>query len=287
MVYVANFGQDPFLSHYHPSVALFASKLVSHEVMPAKPDLSMHTLIHFLDRFVYRNPKKAASGPGGASIMQPLARGEASGLLVSTQSRIRLRQPVNTEGFWKMESGKVNADEVFFHKYFSTIGKGKESAKKKKKADKKRDAGQASDDEENEDEIWDALVNSRPKLEGSEHSDVDVDMEDPESALGSEDKIGSAGTEAVLDEDYSMDEGDEGGSGLEGEDDEALLDSEDGVPTDLEEAFKSEVQLATEKITTAPEGEKSGKKRRRLKNLPTFASVENYAAMLDLEDEEL
>ncbi|MCJ1388653.1 hypothetical protein MMC18_001502 [Xylographa bjoerkii] len=275
---------DPFLVHYHPSVALFASKLLTHDVMPAKPDLSMHTLIHFLDRFVYRNPKKAASGPRGASIMQPLAGGDASGLLVSAQSKTRTRQPVNTEAFWKMEAGKIDADEVFFHKYFSTMGKGKESAKKKK-AEKMREDGEESEAEENEDEVWEALVSSRPEIEGSETSDDDIEMDDLDSERGSEDSNELHEADLAVKEGLGMSDED-GEEGLDFDDDEALLGSDAEVPSDLEEAFMSEVKFATEKAATTTDGEKAGKKRRRLRNLPTFASVEDYAAMIADNNEE-
>ncbi|MCJ1382614.1 hypothetical protein MMC17_005727 [Xylographa soralifera] len=275
---------DPFLLHYHPSVALFASKLLTHDVMPAKPDLSMHTLIHFLDRFVYRNPKKAASGPRGASIMQPLAGGDTSGLLISAQSKTRTRQPVNTEAFWKMEAGKVDADEVFFHKYFSSMGKGKESAKKKK-AEKKRDAGEESEGEENEDEIWEALVSSRPEIEGSDPSDDDIEMEDLDSEFESDSENELEELDLAPEEDVGMSD-DDGEEGLDFDDDDALLGSDDEVPNDLNEAFESEVLFAKERASANTNEGKTGKKRRRLKNLPTFASVEDYAAMLGDDDDD-
>lgn len=248
--------------------------------MPAKPDLSMHTLIHFLDRFVYRNPKKRAGGPHGASIMQPLAGADTSGLLVSTRSKNRLKQPVNTEGFWKMDSGKVDADEVFFHKYFSTMGKGKESAKNKK-AEKIKDVGPESDGEENEDEIWEALVNSRPEVEG-EPSDDDIEMDDLHSRLGSD--IDEENDSAAKSDVSSFDEH---GKRLDLDDgEEALIGSDAEVPSDLDEALDSEFHFATERALATSNGEKAGRKRRKLKNLPTFAAVEDYAAMLDGNDDE-
>ena len=274
--------QDPFLIHYHPSVALFASKLLTHEVMPAKPDLSTHTLIHFLDRFVYRNPKKTASGPRGASIMQPLAGGDTSSLLVSALSKSNLQQPVNTEAFWKMDGGKVAADEVFFHKYFNVMGKGKESSKKTK-ADKKRDADDESEAGENEDEIWEALVNSRPELEGSDQSD-DGQMDDLDSELGSDaDESLEADEVDMADEQSLGDDDDEGGIAFD--DEEALLGSDEELPSDLNDVMEDEMQPLAAANATAMEGENRRKKRKMLKNLPTFAAAEDYAAMLD-DDEE-
>ena len=270
-----------FLQHYHPSVSLFATRLLSHSEMPPKPDLSLNTLIHFLDRFVYRNPK-ATSAPRGASIMQPMAGGDSSALLVSAYSnKSSNRQPVNSEAFRKQGSDKVNADEVFFHKYFSTLGRGKDKASKKK-TERKADA-ENSEDEGDEDEIWKALVESRPELdEGSDSGfgdeDIESDIEDQDddelgSEFGGEDK--SADGAPVRDAGDLLD--------LDDDEDEALFDSNEEVPSDLEDAFSKEV--TSSKLEPVVElNEKRGSKRRRLKNLPTFASAEDYAKMLDDDD---
>ena len=250
--------------------------------MAAKPDLATNTLIHFLDRFVYRNPKKAARGPRGASIMQPLAGGDTSGLLVSGRSKASAKAPVNTEAFWKMEGGKVDADEVFFHKYFNVMGRGKELAKKKKKAAAKGDTeGDSEEGGEDEDEIWKALVDSRPDLEGSEDSDVDDGFEDLDSTLGDslEEAMHDDTADVQNDKDEDMPDQDEVIDF--GEDDDALLDSDEEVASALGDAFKGEVQFNAAKATAAPEEETRGKKRRKLKNLPTFASAEDYAAILN------
>lgn len=280
-------NQTPLLLHFHPSVTLFSSKFINHETMPPKPDLSLHTLIHFLDRFVYRNPK-LSSGPRGASIMQPMVGGDTSGLLVSTGSKAMRREPVNTEAFWKSEGDKVGADEVFFHKYFTTMGRGKEESKKKKAKRKAEDARDGEEDE-SEDEIWKALVDSRPELEGSNAGDDDIDLEELDS--GTEDEANEEvdhltqqnvdGTDADADADAN-------GEVMEFEDDDgALLDSDDEIPSDVDEAFSREqVQLDSNRASKVPEESNRGQKRRKLKNLPTFASVEDYAAMLDDDDED-
>ena len=269
----------PFLQHYHPSVSLFATRLLAHNEMPPKPDLSLNTLIHFLDRFVYRNPK-ATNAPRGASIMQPMAGGDSSAMLVSAYSnKSSIKQPVNSESFWKQASEKVNADEVFFHKYFSTQGRGKERGSKKKAA-RKADADD-SEDEGDEGEIWKALVESRPELDegsdsGFEDADIESDMEDMDddeldSELGREDDSANGDPAGGL-------------ADLDDEDDEAFLDSDDEVPSDLEEAFGQEVISRKTESVVEPENEKRGSKRRRLKSLPTFASVDDYAKMLEEDD---
>ena len=247
--------------------------------MPSKPDLATHTLIHFLDRFVYRNPKKTAGGLKGASIMQPLAGGDTSGLLVAARSKKGAQVPVNTEAFWKMEGGKVNADEAFFHKYFNTMGRGKEQAKKKKVKEKASE-DEASEGEEGEEEIWKALVDSRPEIEGSDQSGGDLGMDDLESALEGSDHGVEKEDFADTDEE-NMEFGEDN---LDfADDDGALLDSDDEVPSYLDSAFKDEMHFHADKTAPAHE-EKRDKKRRRLKNLPTFASADDYAAMLTGDD---
>ncbi len=272
----------PFLQHYHPSVSLFATRLLTHSEIPPKPDLSLNTLIHFLDRFVYRNPK-ATNAPRGASIMQPMAGGDSSALLVSAySSKSSTEQPVNSEAFWKQTTEKVNADEVFFHKYFSKLGRGKEKASKKK-TERKPDA-EDSEDEDDEDEIWKALVESRPELDDGSDSgfgdeDIESDMEamdddELDSELGKEDESANG----------HLAEGAEGLPDLDDEDDEALLDSDDEVPSDLEGSFAKEVTSSKPESVVEPETGKRGGKRRRLKNLPTFASADDYAKMLEDDD---
>ena len=274
----------PFLTHYHPSVSLFATRLLDHAPMPPKPDLSLNTLIHFLDRFVYRNPKTTSTAKG-ASIMQG---GDPSALLVSRYSeKDKGRAPVNSEAFWKMKSEKIGADEVFFHKYFSTLGRGKEKTRKKK--EERRKGEEASESEDEEEEIWKALVDSRPEVEGGSDggifSDDSLDVED----LEDDDEDLNGFGDGFADQDEREDVG--GRSPVLGEeDDEALFNSEAEVPSELEEADFFERELQSNKKKTAEKedaekGEKGNKKKRKLKNLPTFASADDYAKMLGDEDE--
>ena len=300
----------PFLLHYHPSVSLFASRLLDHEAMPPKPELSLNTLIHFLDRFVYKNPKTNGLkvSTKGASIMQPLAgSGDKSGLLVSkTSARGMQSQPtVNSEQFWKKEQGDVNADEVFFHRYFSVVGKQKEklAEKKTKKAKLKKrggdddDGGSGEEDDADEEEIWKALVGSKPEIEGFGEGEEESfsDLE------GLDDEGEDAGYFGVKGEDALGEEGDDGGMDDEfpdfrDEEEEALLGSDDDVPSDLDAVFEAENQGDKKNRSRGKDESavvdadvvrsKRAKKRRRLKNLPVFAGVEEFEKLLGGDEEE-
>lgn len=285
--------QTPLLLHFHPSVCLFASRLISHEPMPPKPDLSLHTLVNFLDDFVKKNPKKIlqSSSEGdkekkslikfrGESIMQPAA-------FASTH----LSRAAAQAYYYKEQDG-IAPEEVFFHKYYSIIGKGKEKGDKKKSHRQRKDKDGSEDanddDDEDEDEIWQAIVDSKPELDGSDPSDED--MGELES---SGDEVGGA---SVLEDDDGSRSDDWAGVEMEeddemselGEQDKELLDSDEDAPFDLEESFGHDQAqlLGGEPPSVLPEESKRGKKRRKmLKNLPTFASADDYAEMLKDDDE--
>lgn len=287
-------NQTPLLLHFHPSVCLFASRLISHEPMPPKPDLSLHTLVHFLDDFVKKNPKKTIKPSSvGDKELRPLIkfRGESIMQPAAFASTHLSRAAVQT--YYQKEQDGVAPDEVFFHKYYSIIGKGKEKGDKKKarRQRKDKDGSEDADDDDDEDEIWQAIVDSKPELDGSNPSDDEQDMGELES---SEDDGGEAS--ALEDDD---DSGSDDGGGVEVEDDaemaeleeedEELLDSDGDTPTDLGEAFGQDDQtqlLNGKPPSVVPEESRWGKKRRKmLKNLPTFASADDYAEMLKDEDE--
>ena len=115
--------------------------------MPPKPDPTQHTLMHFLDRFVYRNPSTKPAKTHGSSIMQPLAGTPAADLLFKDRASGRTEGAINSEGFWSKNRDDVRADEVFFHDYFEKAGKAQKKSRAEKRAAKVEDDGS---DETNE-----------------------------------------------------------------------------------------------------------------------------------------
>lgn len=269
----------PLAVHFHPSVSLFVSKLLTKQKIESKPDLSLHTLINFLDRFVYRNPKKITDAMKGVSLMQPMAIAKTSDMLISGRASDKRKGPaLNTVDFARMSNDKVRADEVFFHKYFSVKEQGKDIAQKKKEKKRKSTDVQSDDDEEegheNEEQIWKALVDSRPELgdEESDEFDDDDGFSDLESEFAEDDKD----EEAVSDDD-DLD--------LDDEDEDAFFDSDKEVEI-LDSAQKAGV-LDAASSTDNIEKSKGRKKRKLLKELPTFASAEDYANILQNEQDGL
>ncbi|KAK5134437.1 hypothetical protein LTR08_006484 [Meristemomyces frigidus] len=286
----------PFVQHFHPSVSLFAEALLLSKPMPPKPDPTKHTLMHFLDRFVYRNAKAKPTVTHGSSIMQPMAGSHASDLLVKPgEGAMRAGAPVNSEAFWRKKVEDVAADEVFFHSFFaqSAGARKKAGGERKKKVEKKQkrsgddeDEDEEGSDEEAEDEIWQAIAKSRPDVEGPD-SDDDLSMGDLESAYsGSDDDEGSEpgldlGGDGDGDDALELDMDEDEMDGLPELDsgDEALLGSDEDVPVDIDEEPEREEVVSGSK--------QKRKERKKLKALPTFASAEDYAKLLADEPDDM
>ena len=264
--------------HYHPSVSLFATRLLLHDPMPPKPDLQQNTLISFLDRFVYKNPKIGGNAKAkGTSLMQPLGSIDKGNVLLSAYSGQKSRaQPLNSDTFWRQQGADVGADEVFFHKYFSAV-KSKEEKKRERKAKKSRKVGDGDDssqDEEEEAEIWKALVDSRPEVEGDD-SDVDMGFSDDEELAAAMDE----------DEDDLSDLDEDAHSRHDGL--ASALDFDDSMSGT--ESARSEESSGKPTTTVGKNRRAKGEeqqeplkgKRRKLKGLPTFASADDYAQMLE------
>ncbi|KAK9465174.1 CBF/Mak21 family-domain-containing protein [Lipomyces arxii] len=315
----------PLTQHYHPTITHFATHLMSHTDPGARPDLALHTLTHFLDRFVYKSPKTKTGKTGGAgSIMQPLTGSAAytskNVLLLSTKSARQTVPVVNGVDWAQLSTVKSeNPDEMFFAKYF--VSKGFKPIVKKEKGNIE---DQDLDDEEAEDiaegEIWDAMVKSRNDLGDVEDGGSDSDDEGFAEALA-----GSDDDEIEFDEDV---EGEEGGDDAD-EDDEndevAFVESDDeddedgrdedsdGGDTELAAMFEAENEAAREaeseeevaiktpktkkhpktksKRKTADADEEESlakaietKRRRKIKDLPMFASADDYKDMLSGSD---
>jgi ribosome biogenesis protein MAK21 len=286
----------PLQAHYHPSVSVLASKILKQEPIKEKPDPTIYTLMSFLDKFSFRNAKTKTQVVHGTSIMQPMANTtKAADYLITARGGDRLHDPVNSEQFWKKKVDSVREDEVFFHTYFEKAGKAKQVNKKEKKKRKGEDDDEDEDESAGEDEVWKALVHSRPEIEGDEEddsgfSDFDMDdmSDDDDDAENDADADMDGGVELNLDSDDEDEEptakagthqdddnmGDEGFD-FDDEDEEAFVDSDGDVPFDVE-AADDESKTDQKK-----------NKKRKLKHLPTFASAEDYAKLIGDDDEDV
>lgn len=300
----------PLLDHFHPTIKVYAEGLVNN-IFLGRPDLSLHTLSHFLDRFVYKNPKQKVALKG-TSIMQPLA-GTTNGV---TSSTTRKGIPANITDWSKVNLSEIDASEKFFYQYFTTRGE--------RPLKEKHDKTQFG--EFNEDEVWNALVHSKPEVEDdieesdfsefdyedfSDEDDVeDMDekkllreVDEEESEPYSDfDKQSDKDEPSLIEEDISegeeshdeVDDSNESGDEFIDEILNDLNDSDVSVYTNssnegvnIEDDQKELSAMANKKKRRSKEDTSSEKsKRQKIKELPTFASVDDYAKYLESSDED-
>ncbi|KDR71796.1 hypothetical protein GALMADRAFT_281643 [Galerina marginata CBS 339.88] len=345
----------PLLNHYHPAIALHARQLLASQPLTASADLSQNTLSHFLDRFVYKNPKKvkegenagAGAGAGakgkGASAMQPAASALEGVKLVKGE----LGEAVlNEVAFLRKRVGDVPVDQLFFHQYFRR----KDEREKAKAAKvKKRKEGMEGSDEEDEDEgeedekeedeneialsegadpadaasevdededsdleeaeIWKAMQATMPKVTGedddlmqdSDLEDEDEDDDDLPLDFDDDSELNEAGDSEDEESQVAEDEDDGEDDGLslaEASDNEDLIQLDEDMPDGLIEYDGSDADVDEDDagneeevwggISTAvapgkkrKREETKNEKRKKLRSLPTFASYEDYAKLIE------
>ncbi|XP_051954531.1 CCAAT/enhancer-binding protein zeta isoform X1 [Xyrauchen texanus] len=273
--------------HFHPSVALFAKTILQGEFIQYTGDpLQDFTLIRFLDRFVFRNPKQAKGKQNtDATLMQPKYRRVTNHI----QSL-----PVNCEEYLAREESQIPVDELFFYRYF----KKRETEKCFKRPSRDADDESVEDVEDDEfeklldayegdsfftefkDDDLDFAGNVKPKSKkvGGRDSDSDVDsyddLDDEEVSLGS------------VDEDYFGDE-------LEEEGGEFMEPDEEDRKEDLREEMEDlpDVKLAPYKGKRKPSQQldffgsfdslPGRKKKRKTDDQAVFASAEEFGCLLD------
>ncbi|WFC94021.1 RNA-binding ribosome biosynthesis protein mak21 [Malassezia brasiliensis] len=304
----------PLVHHFHPSVSVNAKQLIAGEKVSSNPDLTLNTLMHFLDRFVFRNPKKV-SAVKGSSIMQPaLSGGDLDADVVVRRTQVPLDY-VNSAAFWNQDPENVPADQQFFLQYFQTKQKRAgqapapaenqdeaTSADEAASADETSDAELSTDDEE-EKEIWKAMKRSIPQ-EREDDVDLDDDDEMLEALEGAEDDESEDQSDEAEEDENEDDDGEEASAddedqkhlaGSDSDDEPAMFleDEDDLVPfARFEDDSDDETTTAGKKrpaedTDAAPtsKNRKRTEQRRKRREAPAFASAEDYAHMLASDDE--
>ncbi|KAJ3916549.1 CBF/Mak21 family-domain-containing protein [Lentinula edodes] len=281
----------PLLHHYHPAISLHARQLLSSQPLTASADLSLNTLSHFLDRFVYKNAKKIspdATKGKGVSAMQPSASGIEGVKLIKGELATSGDLLMNEEKFLKRRPEDVPVDQLFFHKYFTR----KNERVREKHTKSSNEDSEASDEEEeegselDEEEVWKAMQASMPKVLADDDdlmNDSDVDPDGDDS-----DERSSLNDEDLQDEDVEEDSDNEL-SLVEGSDNEDLISlNDDGLieydGSDAEVGDAEEwdgIGIDSAKSNKRKRNDEEKKRRKKLKSLPTFASYEDYAKMIE------
>ncbi|XP_032440748.1 CCAAT/enhancer-binding protein zeta isoform X2 [Xiphophorus hellerii] len=263
--------------HFHPSVSLFARTVLQGEPVQYSGDpLQDFTLIRFLDRFVFRNPKQLRGKQNtDSAALRPKQRFPVGSL------------PVNGAEFLSRDESQIPVDQVFFHRFFKKRQQEKQSRQPRPDGDE--ESVESVDDDEFEEALdsleadftifpdLDFAGNVRSKKgRDSEDSDLEDDLDDEEVSLGSMDE-----------EDFGEDEG-----GTFMDPDDEVPELEDGQDEDVPEGSGEEAELPaipqTRKRKSFKEPNSSGplepqkdKKKKRRKDGGVCASAEEFGSLLD------
>lgn len=274
----------PLRHHFHPSVSLNAQQLLDGDKVTSNADLTLNTLMHFLDRFVFRNPKKQ-TGIKGSSIMQPALSGSADTEVLVRRGQAPLTY-VNSAAFWNQRAEDVPVDQQFFLQFFQARNKRQgqaQDAKPQHPAEHDQDAPAPSDDDlstedEGEKEIWKAMKNSIPQESGDE-----LDEDDDDGVMDALDDSDDSDGGHIQDDN----DDDEPGMFVEDEDDLVPF-AEFSEDEDEDEPTAGTKRPADDTEADDAPKTKSGARadaRRKRRALPAFASAEDYAHMLLSDDE--
>lgn len=187
------FELAPLFNHYHPSVNALISAFIKGKVTPSGDPLKDLTPGSFLDKFVFRKPKKKGQGAGddddgnnkGGSIMQPL-----------TDPSSRAATDILSRAFQATPLDEAQPDERFFIRFFQErrgrAAKAKRE-KKKKGTEEEEEAEEGLDDllggalddsESDDDDEGDDDGDGHHVLPGDE-SDEEVEFSDGDDDDGS------------------------------------------------------------------------------------------------------
>ncbi|NXL49025.1 CEBPZ protein, partial [Podilymbus podiceps] len=272
--------------HFHPSVALFAKTILEGDHIQYSGDpLQDFTLMRFLDRFVYRNPKLHKGKENTSSVvMQPKKK-----QFMKDMQNIA----VNSKEFRAKDESKIPVDEVFFHRFYS-------------KFDKKREKQRRQDDEESvEDVDDDEFERALDAFEAADNA-IDVGQDDLDFAgnikkktkdgnKGQRNEVSSADWEdsdddefsdlddeevslGSMEDDFGEDMDEEGGVFMDVSDDDTNLDPNNDKQ--LKSVSKKGKRKKDTNFVGSLEGSNRGKKR-KLKDASILASAEEFGYLLD------
>ncbi|KAK6622907.1 hypothetical protein RUM43_008758 [Polyplax serrata] len=276
--------------HFHPTVALFAQKIIDGEVIKYSGDPFLDfTLIRFLDKFSFKNPKVLKPDDERRLTFTMFNRKK---YYESTPIR-RLR--ANTAEYLKLNEKSIPVDELFLYKYM-----------KKKTESRPISKGEDNDDLESVgsdefDDLMNGIIDGKkdeidfrtelgqlPMKEfKTKKKGVDADEDDDDGDLG-------GGSDGSDDDDDDNDDDDDGGGSddgsfaedFEGDEIDDLSDDNDLLGDDDDD--EAELEASGFKLPDLPCLKKRNKSNKRkfgdaFKD-SVFASAEEFAELLEEPD---
>lgn len=274
--------------HFHPSVALFSRNIIEGKTINYSGDpLEDLTLIRFLDRYVFKNPKKLEE-------KKVTSNGPLAVRAKYTPKGIRAI-PVDSQAYLNEKEERIPVDELFLYRYLNKKHEIKSFVKKEKGDDDDSDNDSVNSEEFNDlldklsgddkdfEEVELDFAGELGSMKKTKKRANDKNDDDSDDEFGDDDDDDINDEDDNFDEDESMDDEElENMSDMDvGEDDDAsdmeFIDNDDD-DDDNELNLKKSVQSVLKKNQTV-----KGKKK-KLKNEidnNVFMSAEKFAEILE------
>ncbi|XP_076272674.1 nucleolar complex protein 1 [Rhynchophorus ferrugineus] len=263
-------------NYFHPTIALFAGKILKGESIDYTGDpLKDFTLIRFLDRFVFKNPKTLEDKNGAHPTFGKRKFYKPKGVKTI---------PVNSKSYLNEKEQNIPVDEMFLYSYLQ-------------RKYRNRDFKEADDNSDLESVQSEEFEDMLDKMTGvqDEGSDEDIDyMGDIGDSLKKKPEKGkkrkNADDEEESADEVSNEESDfEDDDGVEGESEDDLEANEEDL--DLMDDLSDNDDEDIEFLSDSEDGDKSDKKNKKsIKKKGNkddisalFASAEEFASLLEDE----
>ncbi|KAH9524334.1 hypothetical protein Btru_054195 [Bulinus truncatus] len=256
------------VKHYHPTVRLYATMLLKGQDIKYDGDpVKDFTLARFLDRFVYKNPKKN---------VENVRKGQFK---KSNPSGIRA-VPINSAEYLEIGEQNIPEDEKFFYRYF------KERALRKEDED-------AGDNESIDDDEFDAYLDGFEKSVDKDNlGDLHLDFASDQQKSKANQVKKDSGSDFDEDDDDEIDLSDEELAAEFREEMGGLEDTSQFSP-DKDDELQTLLNVGSNKKKKKNNNDDSflfdepKKKKKKADTSDLFASAEQFAHLLDEDNEML
>ncbi|XP_063835246.1 CCAAT/enhancer-binding protein zeta-like [Ostrinia nubilalis] len=199
----------PLARHFHPTVRLFAEKLLAEQIVQYSGDpLKDFAGIRFLDRFVFKNPKKRADTQDG-DVKKVKGSHPKFAIRKNYTAKGLKSLPVNSSVYLNEDAKKIPVDERFLYDFLQ----------------KRREVKDSDDDDSDDDSVTsedfekylDSVTGSRAQTDSDEELDYLADMEANKQKKQSKKKAGDDQLDELgTDDDDDVDDEDIGGGSDDG-----------------------------------------------------------------------
>ncbi|KRT79752.1 hypothetical protein AMK59_8108 [Oryctes borbonicus] len=246
--------------HYHPTVSLYATKLLEGEPINYSGDpLKDFSLIRFLDRFVFKNPKKFNTNDGSHPTFGKRKKYKPIGLRSLA---------VGSDKYLQQNERNIPVDELFLYKYMQA------KIHEKKKVDEDSDLESVASDE------FEELLNKM-----SDHNKIDDDLDyineignnlktKPNKRGKEDDSSNESDAEDAEEDEFENDD-----SGSEVDDELELDDKDNDLIEDLDDDNMSDIVFESDDEESNSNKVQRGKMGNDINSV--FASAEEFASLLE------